>query len=229
MPEVFPSDGKDAMTIPRLSEPRSRTETRYGEPTFVGTRERQIFRGQSSIGSRDPFRRRVEQTAMGQLLCRKQREKGITTPGGEEEKPPQPPPLHGVGEQSNTETASRTCGGTLAGFNVPASVLFCRIRASAREERSGQARGKAREGTGEKEGEGPPRCFSCSPIRYINIPNRDSRRKVLGPAVSRLRNPPEDGVLGLFSLIGQHGTVPVVLTTISIRAETKREREIDWT
>ncbi|KYN11545.1 hypothetical protein ALC57_16329 [Trachymyrmex cornetzi] len=142
--------------------------------------------------------------------------------------PPQPPPLHGVGEQSNTETASRTCGGTLAGFNVPAPVLFCRIRASAREERSEQARGKAREGTGEKEGEGPPRCFSCSPIRYINIPNRDSRRRVLRPAVSWLRNPPENGVLGLFSLIGQHGTVLAVLTTISIRAETKRESEIDW-
>ncbi|KYN04580.1 hypothetical protein ALC62_04571 [Cyphomyrmex costatus] len=204
-------------TIPRLSEPCSRMETRYGEPTFVGTRERQIFRGQSSIGSRDPFRRRVEQTA--------RREKGIQHPGGGE--PPQPPPLHGVGEQSNTETASRTCGGTLAGFNVPAPVLFCRIRAPAREERE-QARGKAKEGTEEKEGKSPPpRCFSCSPIRYINIPNRDSRRRVLGPAVSRLRNPPEDGVLGLFSLIGQHGTVPAVLTTISIRAETKRESEID--
>jgi len=28
------------MTVPRLSEPRSRTETRYGEPTFVGTGEK---------------------------------------------------------------------------------------------------------------------------------------------------------------------------------------------
>jgi len=75
MPEVFPSDGEDAMTIPRLSEPRSHMETRYGKPTFVGTRERQIFRGQSSIGSRDPFRR-VEQTAMGQLFCRNREKRG---------------------------------------------------------------------------------------------------------------------------------------------------------
>lgn len=67
--------------------------------------------------------------------------------GGE---PPQPPPLHGVGEQSNTETASRTCGGTLAGFNVPAPVLFCRIRAPAREERE-RAREKAKEGRRKKE------------------------------------------------------------------------------
>lgn len=76
MPEVFPSGREDAMTIPRLSEPRSRMETRYGEPAFVGTRERQIFRGQSSIGSRDPFRRRVEQTATGQLLCRNREKRG---------------------------------------------------------------------------------------------------------------------------------------------------------
>lgn len=35
MPEVFPSDEEDATTILRLSGPRrSRTETRYGEPTF---------------------------------------------------------------------------------------------------------------------------------------------------------------------------------------------------
>lgn len=38
-------------------------------------------------------------------------------------------------EQSNTETASRTCGGTLAGFNVPAPMLFCRIRALERGSR----------------------------------------------------------------------------------------------
>lgn len=39
------------------------------------------------------------------------------------------------------------------------------------------------------------------------------------------KSPPEDGVLDLFSLVG---TVPAVLTAISIRAETKGESEIDW-
>lgn len=32
MPEVFPSDEEDTGEYPRLSEPRSRTETRYDEP-----------------------------------------------------------------------------------------------------------------------------------------------------------------------------------------------------
>lgn len=53
-----------------------------------------------------------------------------------------------------------------------------------------------------------------------------NRRRVLEPAVSRLRNPPEDGgVRSVLSLVGQRGMVPAVLTTIPIRAETKgRER-----
>lgn len=77
MPEVFPSETRGRDDYPRLSEPRSRTETRYGEPTFIGTRERQIFRGQSSIGSQDPFRRRVEQTPTGGFSAVTEREKGL--------------------------------------------------------------------------------------------------------------------------------------------------------
>lgn len=78
MPEVFPSDEEERRDdYPRLNEPRSRTETRYGERTFIGTRERQIFRGQSSIGSQDPFRRRVEQTPTGGFSAVTEREKGI--------------------------------------------------------------------------------------------------------------------------------------------------------
>jgi hypothetical protein len=37
-------------------------------------------------------------------------------------------------------------------------------------------RNEERNEEGKRDGESRPRCFSCSPIRYINIPNRDSRR-----------------------------------------------------
>lgn len=80
--------------------------------------------------------------------------------------------------------------------------LSCRVQCTGagaflpdtREERAGPSREKGRQRKVEKErmkeGERSrrelgPRCFSCSPIRYINIPNRDSRRYTVERASAR--------------------------------------------
>lgn len=79
--------------------------------------------------------------------------------------------------------------------------LSCRVQCTGagaflpdtREERAGPSREKGRqrerkrEREWTKERENSPRCFSCSPIRYINIPNRDSRRYIRRNARARGR------------------------------------------
>jgi hypothetical protein len=64
-----------------------------------------------------------------------------------------------------------------AGYERPREECESSAREKRKSERKiERSREREREREKARGKESPPRCFSCSPIRYINIPNRDSRR-----------------------------------------------------